>query len=160
MKSLVSVLLLAVASLVAGCAGTAASVKTEYRLAQGERLSLQVTAPPTITDEGLQILKAKLTAQLTEASLLADASATSGRILDVTVTNYTMRHGAARALLGIMAGSDNIQSTVKVKDRVTGAVLSEFSVESKNPTAMGTSRGMIETHADTIVETLRGGKKS
>ncbi|MCD2339263.1 hypothetical protein LRH25_02795 [Ideonella azotifigens] len=58
-----------------------------------------------------------------------------------------------------MAGSDNIQSTVRLKDTATGKVLSEFKVESKNPTALFTSRGLIEEHADKIVATLRGEKR-
>ncbi len=72
--------------------------------------------------------------------------------------NYYMRHGAARAMVEIMAGSDNIQSRVKIKDSSTGNVLSEFTVQSKNPTAWGTSKGLIEEHADKIVATLKGAK--
>jgi hypothetical protein len=57
-----------------------------------------------------------------------------------------------------MAGADNMQSSVQVKDRKTQAVVGEFAVESKNPTAMGTSRGMIIEHADKIVEYLTSGR--
>jgi hypothetical protein len=45
-----------------------------------------------------------------------------------------------------------------VKDAKTGTALSKFSVESKNPTAWGTSRGMIEEHADKIVNYLKSGQ--
>ena len=43
-------------------------------------------------------------------------------------------------------------------DQANANAVSEFVVESKNPTAWGTSRGMIEDHADKIVETLTNGK--
>lgn len=74
-------------------------------------------------------------------------------ILDVNVTYYRMRPGAARALVGIMAGRDKIQSTVTVKG-ANGQILSEYTVTSTNATAWGTAHGMIEKHAKEIVETL------
>lgn len=144
--------------LLAGCA-TTAQIQSEYRLAQGEKLKLQVTAPPSATEEALQIFNERLATQLSSNGLLAGPSDASARNLEVSVTNYTMRHGAARAMLGIMAGSDNMQSTVKIKDQATGSVLSEFTVESTNSTAWGTSKGMIEDHADKIVETMKAGKQ-
>lgn len=159
MQKLLLTLFIAPYMLLAGCAGTAARVQTEYRLAQGEKLKLELTAPPTATEEGLQILRERLTMQLSNSGLLAPASDGSARTVEVLVTNYSLRHGAARAMFGIMAGTDNLQSTVKIKDQVTGKALSEFVVESKNPTAWGTSRGLIEEHADQIVETLKGGKR-
>jgi hypothetical protein len=142
----------------AGCA-TTAQIQSEYRLAQGEKLKLQVTVPPSATEEALQIFNERLTTQLWSNGLLAGPTDATARNLEVAVTNYSMRHGAARAMLGIMAGSDNMQSTVKIKDQATGSVLSEFTVESTNSTAWGTSRGMIEDHADKIVETLKVGKR-
>jgi hypothetical protein len=62
-------------------------------------------------------------------------------------------------MVGVMAGTDNIKSTIKVKDQETGKALSEFTVESKNPTAWGTARGLIEQHADEIVATLTRAKR-
>ena len=158
MQKLLLSLLIASATLVAGCT-TSAKVQSEYKLAQGEKFSFLITAPTEVSAEARQIFNERLTSQLTGSGLLAASSDASARSLEIAVTNYNMRHGAARALLGIMAGSDNMQSTIKVKDRGTGAVLSEFSIESKNSTAWGTSRGMIEDHADKIVETLKGGKR-
>jgi hypothetical protein len=159
MEKVVAAVLIVASSLLAGCAGTSAMVKSEYRLAQGEKLNLQLTAPPTASEEGITILRERLTAQLSSNRLLAAASDASVRTIEVAVTNYYMRHGATRAMVGIMAGADNIQSTVKVKDQASGKVLSEFTVESKNPSAWGTSRGLIEEHADKVVETLKGAKR-
>jgi len=159
MEKLVASILIVASSLLAGCAGTAAIVQSEYRLAQGEKFKLQLTAPAAASEEGITILRERLTSQLSSNGLLATAADASARTVEVTVTNYYMRHGATRAMVGIMAGADNIQSAVRVKDPASGKVLSEFTVESKNPTAWGTSRGMIEDHADKVVETLRGMKR-
>jgi hypothetical protein len=57
-----------------------------------------------------------------------------------------------------MAGADNILSQVTVRDAASGSVLGEFVVESKNPSAWGTSRGLIEEHADKIVSYLKSGR--
>jgi hypothetical protein len=154
---LIATLLLVAQSLLVGC-GTSAVVTSDYRLAQGEKVKLQLSTPPAASEEGVTIFRERLRAQLVGKGLLADPNDASGKTLEVTVNNYSMRHGAARAMVGIMAGSDNIQSTVKVKDG-TGKALSEFTVESKNSTAWGTSRGLIEEHADEIVATLSGTKR-
>ena len=159
MRTLIAAILIASSALLAGCAGTSAIVQSEYRLAQGEKLKLQLSTPSTASEEGMAILRERLTTQLSSSALLAGASDVSSRIAEVTVTNYYMRHGATRATVGIMAGADNIQSTVKVKDPATGKVLSEFTAESKNPTAWGTSKGLIEEHADKIVGTLKSAKR-
>ena len=159
MPKLLISLFIAASTLLTGCAGTAARIQTDYRLARGEKVKLQLSAPPTATEEGLQILRDRLTMQLSNSDLLAQTSDGSARTLQVVVTNYSLRHGAARAMLGILAGTDNLQSTVTMKDQTTSRTLSEFAVVSKNPTALGTSRALIEEHADTIVETLKGGKR-
>jgi len=157
MRALIASILIASTAFLAGCAGTSATVQSDYRLAQGERLSLQLSAP-TASEEGMAILRERLTTQLSSSGLLADSADASAKIVEVTITNYRMRHGAARALVGIMAGADNIQSIVKVKDPVTGKVFSEFNVKSKNPSAWGTSKGLIEDHADEIVATLKNAR--
>ncbi|MBK1613624.1 hypothetical protein CKO44_09090 [Rubrivivax gelatinosus] len=159
MKTLALALLLAVATALSGCAGTSAAVKTQYRMVPGEQLNLQVSAPKDVSEEGMAILRDRLKSQLAASGLLASASEAGKQTLEVEVANYYMRHGAARAMVGILAGADNIRSTVRVKDAATGNVVSEFSVESKNPTALGTSKGLIEEHADKIVAVLKGAER-
>lgn len=158
MKNALAIFLVASAALLGGCAGTSATIQSEYRVAPGEKLKLQLNTPPTASEEGVGILRERLNSQLDANGLLAASGAGTNRAIEVNVTNYYMRHGAARALVGIMAGSDNIQSTVKIKDLASGKVLSEFKVESKNPSAWGSSKGLIQNHADKIVATLKGAK--
>lgn len=150
-------LLVTSALLITGCS-TSAHIKSSYKLVADEKLELKVSAPPSATQEALQIFNDRLRSQLSNNRLLAASDDSSVRILDVEVNKYTMRHGASRAMLGILAGTDTIQSTVRIVDRSNGAVLSEFTVESGNATAWGTSRGLIEDHADKIIESLIKGK--
>ena len=158
-KNLISTLILAASfSLMAGCAGTAARVQSDIRLSPGEKLNFKIATPAPMSEEATTIFRERLTAQLTSGGLLASSADKSARTLDVEVTTYNMRHGAARALAGIFAGTDKMQSTIKIKNAANANAVSEFVVESKNPTAWGTSRGMIEDHADKIVETLKNGK--
>ena len=156
-KNLMFVLILA-ASLIAGCAGTAARVQSDIRLSPGEKLNFKIATPATMSEEASTIFRERLAAQLSGGGLLASNADKSARTLDVGVTTYNMRHGATRALVGIFAGTDKMLSTIKIKDTANANTVSEFVVESSNPTAWGTSRGMIEDHADKIVETLKNGK--
>lgn len=73
--------------------------------------------------------------------------------ITIAIDNYYMRHGATRALVGIMAGRDNISSTITVRGS-DEKQLALFEVNSVNATAWGTSGGLIEKHAQEIVDRL------
>jgi hypothetical protein len=144
--------------LLGGCAGTALRVQSAYQPASGDKLTYVVVPKVEVSDEALSILRQELDSQLQAKGLLAANPAEARKSVEISITNYYMRHGATRALVGVMAGADNMQSSVQVKDRKTQTVVGEFAVESKNPSAWGTSRGMIMEHADKIVEYLRSGR--
>lgn len=148
------ILVLAVFGLLslAGCT-TSALVRTPYHMVQGNTFEIQLHTPPDASEEGMTLLRNDLNTELASRSLLANAGSAGARVLDVNVTYYRMRPGAARALVGIMAGRDKIQSTITVKEH-GGKVLSEYTVTSTNATAWGTAHGMIEKHAKEIVDTL------
>ncbi|RCS58072.1 DUF4410 domain-containing protein [Parvibium lacunae] len=152
-------LLITLIFVLSGCAGTTAAVKSEYRLAQGEKVTFKVTAPENLTEEARGIFISRLTEKLTSSGLLTSDADANAREIDIQIMYYRMRHGATRAMLGVIAGSDNMHSVVKVKNKSTGEVLSEYTIDSNNATAMGTSRGMIRDHADKIIETLIAPKK-
>ena len=69
-----------------------------------------------------------------------------------------MRSEGARFFEGIFAGRDNIQSTVSIRDVANGRTLMQFTVESHNSLAVGTSQGLMEDHANEIVEILNKAK--
>ena len=139
-----------------GCAGTGVKVQTAYT--PNPNASIKYTVDPKVkmSYEALEIFKERLETQFRASGLLATGSSPA-RSVEIAVTNYYMRHGAARALVGIMAGADNIKSSIVVRDMNSNAVLGQFSVESSNPTAMFTSRGLIEDHADKIVRYVSSG---
>jgi uncharacterized protein DUF4410 len=145
-------------ALFAGCAGTSLRVSEQYQPSAGQRFTYDIINKAPMSDEGLAIMRERLTSQLAASGLLATSADGSARAVQIVIENYYMRHGATRAMVGVMAGSDNILSTIVVKDVKTGTALSKFEVQSKNPTAWGTSRGMIEDHADKIVNYLKSGQ--
>jgi len=143
--------------LLGGCAGTALRVQTAYQPTPGDKVTYAVVPKVQVSEEALSILRQELESQLQGSGLLAANSGEARKNVEISITNYYMRHGATRALVGVMAGADNMQSSVQVRDKKSQAVVGEFFVESKNPTAMGTSRGMIVEHANKIVQYLKSG---
>ncbi|WP_299010089.1 DUF4410 domain-containing protein [uncultured Shewanella sp.] len=150
---LISVVLLMVC--VTGCAGTRLSVLKDYHYQETTLFSYEIIDEANVTEKGMQIFKTQFDENLKKLQLVNEAS---DKVIEVTFTHYYMRHGASRALLGAMAGSDNITSQVLIKDKNTGDVLAELKVVSKNPTAFGSVQGLIKQHADKITDYIRGEK--
>jgi len=144
--------------LLAGCMGTSLRAHTPYQPSAGQSFTYKFVDGEKMSVEGLEIMRERLGSQLEAAGLLAKSAAGPTREVDIVINNYFMRHGAARAMGGILHGIDNIFTTVVVKDARTMTVLSKFEVESKNPTAWATSRGLIQGHADKIVNYLKTGQ--
>lgn len=143
---------------VAGCAGTGMKVQTAYTPTPGASITYTVDPKVEMSTEAMGIFKQRLESQFGTSGLLA-AGKPPARSVEIVITNYYMRHGATRALVGILAGADNMQSSITVRDTKTKAVIGQFAVESTNPTAMFTSRGMIEEHADKIVRYVSSGSQ-
>lgn len=141
---------------VAGCIGTSSQVIDRYAPAAGDKFSYTIDNSGGMSEEALGIFRSKLDSELSAGGLLAATPGSAARRVAIHVTTYRMRHGAARGLLGVMAGKDSIQSTVRVTDATSGRELGSTEVESGNATAMGTSHGLIEGHAREIVQFLRG----
>lgn len=139
-----------------GCIGTKSNVRSAYAPSAADRFSYSIDNVDGMSAEGLEILNAQLRDGL--GTMLAPASGIDAKRVQIRITNYYMRHGAARALVGLMAGKDNITSEVTVVDPATGQLLGSLTVVSSNATAVGTSRGLIQGHAKEIVQFLRTGK--
>lgn len=131
-----------------GCMGTKNIIKEEFKIGSYDKFDCKILDYAGVTSQGLEIFKSKLYNNLRMHSLLDESS---NKLIEVTFTNYYVRHGATRALVGVLAGADNITSKIVIKDKMTNEVYGEFQVVSKNATAMGTARGLIEQHADEIV---------
>lgn len=150
--------LLATIVLLGGCS-TSMQIQTGYQPIPGEKFRYQVVSNAEVSEEALTIMRERLNTQLSGSGQLGGGSDESATRVEVIITSYRMRHGATRALVGIFAGTDNMMSTVEVKDSRTNTVKAKFDVSSSNATAWGTSRGLIEDHADQIVQYLKTGSK-
>lgn len=135
-----------------GCAGTSLRVNQGYSSTSNDTFAYEITDNANVSEKGMLIFKERLNLKLTQLNLKSEQS---NKILEITFNNYRMRHGAARALVGIMAGSDSIISTIIIKDIETGKQEGSIRVASKNPSAWGSSKGLIEEHADKIVSYLK-----
>lgn len=142
-----------------GCIGTSSKVARPNASAVGSKLWYTVDNPGGMTPEGMQVLRSRLDERFVAVRA---ADGTPGAVhVKVTVTAYRMRHGAARALVGIMAGKDTLLSTVQVLDPATGQELGRLNVESGNATAVGSAGGLLRGHADEIADfVLKGGAPS
>ena len=104
-------------------------------------------------EEGIAQLERTIRDSLSSAGLLAVPGSEAGTI-EVTLRHYYLRSNGARFWAGVMAGRDKIISDVRVLD-ADGNVTGSFQVESTNTTALGTSDGLREKHAQEIVDNLR-----
>lgn len=150
MKWMIIVLSLALAA-----CGTSGQVRSKYSHAPTDRFTYEVVNTGGMSVEGLVILKTRLDTTLSALGRLAVDNDPAAKKIRVEITKYRMRHGANRALFGIMAGKDSIVSNVRVID-AAGNVLGEIEVNSGNASAWGTSRGLIEGHANEIVGFVTG----
>jgi len=145
----ISVAAVALAALSA--CSTTSVMHSGYRVAEAQTFTYEITNTSEMSVAGLALLRDSLDAQLKDRRLLAIDGDPAALKVDVQINNYYMRNGAARFLVGIMAGRDNIRSTVKVL-RADGQQMGHFEVESYNATALGTSSGLVEKHANEIVD--------
>jgi len=143
-------------ALLSGCIGTSSKVARPNAAVTGTKLWYTVDNPGGMTPEGLAVLRTRLDERF--VAVRAAEGAPDAIQVKVTVTRYRMRHGAARALVGIMAGKDTVLSTVQVLDPATGQELGRLDVESGNATAVGSAGGLLRGHADEIADfVLTGG---
>lgn len=150
-----------IAAVLSGCVGTNLVVDQPYSYQPTDAFSYEIVDKANVTDKGMSIFKSKLDQNLSQLGLQQgdnQGAAGSNRVIEITFNNYYMRHGAARALAGVMAGADNITSTVLIKDKESREVLSRLQVESKNPTATSSARALIEQHATKITDYIKTGK--
>lgn len=134
----------------AACSTTSV-VHSGYRVPAAQTFAYEITNSSEMSPEGLALLRSNLDSQLADRRLLASPTDGTALKIDVRIDNYYMRNGAARMLVGIMAGRDSIRSTVKIVGD-NGQLVGHFEVESYNTTALGTSSGLVEKHAKEIVD--------
>lgn len=158
MKRLVALSVLLLCSMLTACIGTSSKVSRPNSAPIGTRLWYSIENPGGMTPEGLSVLRSRLDERF---SVVRAPDGSPGAVhVRITVTQYRMRHGAARALVGVMAGTDKVLSVVQVMDPVTGLELGRLDVDSGNATAVGSAGGLLRGHADEIADfVLKGGAR-
>lgn len=144
--------------LMAGCVGSSLRVNAPYQPSPGQNITFVIVDNAGTSEEALTIMRERLNDKLDTAGLLAQSAAGATRTVEIVVTNYHMRPGAAKFWVGSLAGADNILTSVVVKDAKTQVVLSRFEAETKYSSSWVTSHGLIQGHADKIVNYLKTGQ--
>jgi hypothetical protein len=141
-----------------GCAPSSLQIKNEYHPVPDMKFEYKIIPKAEVSEEALEVMNERLKDQLSNSLHLDGDTSMPYQKIEILVTDYYMRHGAVRFAVGIFAGVDHILSKVTVRDASTDNSIAEFDVESKNPSAWGTSRGLIEDHIDQIVKYLKNGQ--
>lgn len=156
MKRLVALSVLLLCSTLTACVGTSSKVARPNATATGSRLWYTINNPGGMTPEGMSVLRSRLDERF--VAVRAPEGSPNTVEVRITVTQYRMRHGAARALVGVMAGTDKVLSTVQILEPTTGQELGRLEVDSGNATAVGSAGGLLRGHADEIADfVLKGG---
>ncbi len=150
--------------LVAGCAS---STKIERDLdervaADGRSFQYSISEFSSTTDEApehfLGAVRSYLEQDLRQRAMLANPGP-SDREVKVTLTDYRMRSGFNRAMFGMLAGKDGVESRVTVVAADTGEVIGSSTVSSFNVTAVGSPDDIAKMHAKEIGKFLAGEAK-
>ena len=132
--------------------GTQLIVSQSFYYDSSYNFSYDIVDGSKVSEKGMSIFKNRLESELKQKSLYKE---NSNKVIEITFNNYYMRHGAARHLAGVMAGVDNITSTVVIKEKDNDKIVGEFRVISKNATAWSSAGNLIEQHADKIIAYLK-----
>lgn len=152
-------LLIAVAALflVAGCASSTkvaqplVQTQAVHRTYAGIDVVNRGTAAP---EHFIAAVSAYLKEELRQTGSYSE---TQGDLIEITLTDYRMRSGFNRAMFGVLAGKDGVDSTVVVKNPNTGHVVGRSTVSSYNALAVGGMEDIARMHAEEIAKYLNGG---
>ena len=145
MKRISTVVMLLSWVFLTSCAETSLRVNAPYAPTVNQKFIFEIENKSAMPHETLAIFRDELTGQLIAAQLLTTTTDSTARPLHIVIE---------------MAGSDNISSSVTVKDAITGAALSRYQVESHNQAPWGKPRGLIAEHTAKLVSYLIQGGKS
>lgn len=126
-------------------------VQQEYISNKNHTFSVSVVEDVKIARDGNKVFKDALIKRLSEVQKYKSSSSL---IVEVTFKEYYMRHGAAKAMVGIFAGVDKVVTDVRVKDRNTGKTLGKCELKTTNATAIISAASVLDQHAKQVVKFL------
>jgi hypothetical protein len=138
-----------------GCITTSLHIQKPFNHAKGEKFSYQITPGAGITNKTLERMNEFF--QIKLANKLSTHGEAPTSKVEITIIKYYLRKDNIRSsIIGMVVGADEISSNVVVRDALTNTSLSEFRVDTTNPTLRGTSQEIIENHVGKIVSCLKG----
>jgi hypothetical protein len=142
-----------------GC-GAKSNVVKPYQFDSNLKLNFSVlkNEPVEIPSENLETIQKKIQEGLSEKNLLATNDDKKYRKAEILITSYRMRPDAARLIVGIMAGCDNIKSNVVITDPETNNKIGESEISIEECAAWGVSSQVIAAYSKEVVNYLTGKK--
>lgn len=155
MKKILAIMLYSFLLLLVGC-GSTMKVSKQYQPDSNAVFNYKFETGATVVPmPAMEILKNRLNTESGKRNILATGDQSASQV-SIIFNEYKMRADGARIMAGIFAGTDAIRTLVIVNDTDNTETLGEFSVVSKNSTAWGTTKSLIEGHADKIIKYLSG----
>lgn len=154
MRKIIAIFLVSVSSF--GCASIDSKVSKAYVQGNSSPLSISFKqdARVSIPSEQKQLLENQIREGLSQNGLLASDENDSRHSVIVNIHTFRMRDDAARLAVGIMAGCDNIGSTVIVTDKITGKEIGNAKISIKECAAWGIASQVITKYTDGVVAYL------
>lgn len=154
MNKLVVVSILAIAF--SGCASTKSTVSKNYISHNDKKISLTIIKDSEIAipADQYQLLESQIRDGLTQNGLLSTNEDIAQHSAIVTIHSFRMRPDAARLAVGILAGCDNIKSTVAVTDISTREEIGSSQISINECAAWGTASQVIKKYTDGVVANL------
>ncbi len=142
-----------------GC-GAKSNVITPYQFNSNIKLDFTLSKKEKIEipDEVLETIRKQIRDGLSAQNILVKNTDENFRKAEILITSYRMRPNAARLLVGIMAGCDNIKSSVVVVDSKTNEKIGESEIMIEECAAWGVSSQVITAYSEGIVSYLAGEK--
>lgn len=108
-----------------------------------------------VPEHFISAIKGHLKSELSKRNLFVENSDNIYRV-DISVKEYRMRGGFTRAMFGMFAGKDGVNSTITIVDTNKNNVIGESDVSTFNLTAVGGMDDVARMHAEEIAKFLDG----
>jgi hypothetical protein len=134
--------------------GTEVLIEQEYLSNANDKFTYQISKQSKniyISPDQMKLFKDSLESSLKENNLYNDESTKN---IDIVFTKYFMRESSERLFAGILAGIDNISTTVLIRDSISKEPMGRVVIISQNGSAWGSTESLIKQHAEKIVEFL------
>ena len=142
-----------------GC-GAKSNVITPYQFDSDITLEFSLSKKDgiEIPDDVFETIQKQIHEGLLAQNLLANNGNNNSHKAEILITSYRMRPDAARLLVGIMAGCDNIKSNVVVTDVKTKEKIGESEIMIEECAAWGVQSQVIAAYSEGVVNYLAGKK--